>query len=57
MFINGTIHGEGCYINSEGEKYIGEFKKGKKDGKGILQDLKGNIILEGVWKMDEFLYD
>ena len=52
-----TIHGEECYNNLEGEKYIGEFKKGKKDGKGILQDLNGNIILQGVWEMDEFIYD
>ena len=55
MFINGTIHGQGCHINSEGEKYVGEFKKGKKDGKGKLIDIKGNIIQEGLWREDEFL--
>ena len=56
QFINGTIHGEGYYINKEGEKYIGGFCNGKKDGKGILQDKNGNVIKEGFWKMDEFIY-
>ena len=57
MFVNGTIHGEGSYINDKGEIYIGEFKNGKKDGKGKLQDKNGNIIQEGFWKLDEFIYN
>ena len=56
MFVNGTIHGEGYYINNKGEKYIGSFINGKKDGKGIIQDKNGNIIQQGFWKMDEFIY-
>ena len=55
-FVNGTIHGDGYYINNKGEKYIGSFINGKKDGKGILRDKKGNIIQEGFWKMDDFIY-
>ena len=56
MFVNGTIHGEGSYTNNRGEKYTGYFKKGKKDGKGKLEDKNGNLIMEGTWNMNEFLY-
>ena len=35
-----------------GEYYIGEFKNGLRNGKGILY---GNVIKKGNWINDEFV--
>ena len=34
-FINGVYDGDGKYIYNNGNYYIGEWKEGKKHGKGI----------------------
>ena len=61
IFIDGKhylvdiINGKGSCINRKGEKYIGFFKNGKKDGEGDLYDKEGNIIKSGVWIQDKFI--
>ena len=45
------------FYNDNGEKYIGEMKNGKKDGKGIIyfnkSDKSGNKCYEGDFKNDK----
>ena len=33
---NSLYHGQGTYISDFGDKYVGEFKEGKKDGYGRM---------------------
>ena len=50
-FHKGEKSGKGEMKLSDGSCYIGEFKNDKYHGKGVLKDLKGNIILEGEFKL------
>ena len=34
--------------------YIGEIKKGKKEGNGLIFDEFGNLLFEGEFKNDEY---
>ena len=46
--------GKGTYIFANGDKYVGEWKKGKKHGQGIFTYISGKIE-EGVWKKDKLV--
>ena len=41
---------QGTHTYEDGEKYVGEFKNGKRHGYGIRT--KGNTSYEGEWKED-----
>ena len=43
-------NGKGTCIDTDGSKYVGEFKNGKRHGYGIRT--KGNTSYEGEWKED-----
>ena len=55
---NGTYHGRGAYIVTDGpykgDKYVGEFKDNKRHGKGTYISADG-IQYEGIWKNGEFV--
>ena len=36
-----------------GAKYVGEYKDGKRNGKGIHSNEDGTIFHSGLWKDDE----
>ena len=42
-------------INNKGEKYVGQFINGKKNGAGKLINKNGKIMQQGYWKKDKFL--
>lgn len=52
-FKNGMKDGYGESIVL-GERYIGNFKGGLFEGKGVLKKQNGEI-LEGIWKRNEFI--
>ena len=43
------INGYGTYYYEDGDKYVGEWKKGLQHGKGTLTYVSGKIE-EGIWK-------
>ena len=53
---NGKMHGQGIFIFNDGSKDVGEFKTDKLNGYAIRYDPKGNILKEGIWKNDKFMY-
>ena len=44
-------HEKGEYKFKSGDRYVGEYKEGVRDGKGIMYFSNGNIY-EGEWKND-----
>ncbi|MFN3560461.1 MAG: hypothetical protein ACK4XY_08075 [Chloroherpetonaceae bacterium] len=54
-YENDYRNGIGTYFFTTGEKYIGEWKNDKREGKGMLYDKNGKVVLEGIWKNDEFV--
>ena len=53
VFGDYTIEGLGSLTVPNGEKYVGEFKDGKKHGQGTVTIPNGSKY-EGEWKDDEF---
>ena len=49
QLINYKREGNGKYIWEDGEYYIGQFKNGVANGKGIIYYSNGNIRYEGDW--------
>ena len=47
--VNGKFDGNGKYIWENGEYYIGQYKNGLRNGKGIEYYSNGNIQYEGDW--------
>jgi len=45
--------GETAYVN--GEKYVGEFRSGRRDGRGIEYSSNGVVRRSGIWKDGEFI--
>ena len=43
-------HGYGVYVKAGVEKYEGEFKEGRRHGKGKITLENGDVIT-GVWNM------
>jgi hypothetical protein len=46
------VDGSGTYIWETGQKYKGQWKTGKKNGKGTLFYENGTIYHKGLWKDD-----
>ena len=47
-------HGKGSYIYTNGDKYVGEWKKGLRHGKGIFTHSDGKVE-KGIWKKDKLI--
>lgn len=43
--------GEGMLISSNGERYEGQMRNGKKNGKGIFYYIDGRVY-KGAWEND-----
>ena len=55
-YINDIVDGQGIYYFNNGEYYIGEFKNGVKQGKGIIYSPKNNHKkLEGYFEKDKYV--
>ena len=48
-FENGLKHGSGTYKFQNGQKYVGEYREGKREGKGVIYNSDGSISYEGEW--------
>jgi len=46
--------GLGTYTFENGNKYVGKFKDGKKEGSGVLYYIDGTIE-EGKWENDNLV--
>ena len=55
-FRDAKFHGQGTFTHKSGMKEVGEWANGKLNGYAIKYDANGNILAEGIWKDDEFLY-
>ena len=55
-FKNGKRHGQGTFTYADGSKDIGKFENDYLNGFAIRYDKYGNILKEGIWKDDKFLY-
>jgi len=53
MIAQGSMHGYGRLISSNGTVFVGQFENGFKNGAGT-ETLDGDIVREGLWEMDEF---
>ena len=47
-------NGTGTYIYVNGDKYVGEWRKGLRHGKGIFTHTNGDIE-KGIWKKDKLV--
>ncbi len=56
-FKAGFPDGNGTYIWANGDSYTGEWKKGKRSGKGIftIHLAKGDSVVKGLWKNDHYI--
>ena len=50
-------NGYGIYTSADGDKYIGEWKDGKKNGQGTYTWISGNTWLNGNKYVGEFKDD
>jgi hypothetical protein len=48
-WLMGKRNGKGVCYFSNGQKFEGEFKNGKRHGNGIEYDSEGNILFDGEW--------
>ncbi len=55
-YKNDNRHGQGTYTWANGLKDVGEWQNSKLNGFAIRYDKKGNILNQGIWKDDKFLY-
>ena len=53
-FKNWNRDGQGTYFYKNGDKYVGQWKKGKKHGSGVLTTR--NQTTKGIWENDKFIY-
>ncbi len=54
-YENDYRNGIGTYFFTTGEKYVGEWLNDKREGKGTLYNKNGEVLLDGIWKNDEFV--
>ncbi len=54
-FENDKISGTGTYYWVNGDKYEGEWSNNQRNGIGILYDKDNKVVLNGIWKDDEFV--
>lgn len=50
--VNNVPHGEGTMVYPDSSRYTGEWKNGKRHGKGVLTNPHGDIIYDGNWLDD-----
>ena len=50
------VNGIGSWFGAGGNKYVGEFKNGRKSGWGTYTFRNGKI-LRGIWKAGAFQHD
>ncbi len=48
------IYGKGTHIYINGDKYVGEWKKGKRHGKGTFTHANGKVE-KGIWKKNKLV--
>lgn len=48
------MNGQGTFTFSDGSKYIGEYKDGKRNGQGVFTKSNGEIQ-SSLWKDSTFL--
>jgi len=53
-FVNDKFEGKGKYNYDDGKYYIGEWKNGLRNGKGIFYSKTGNIEYEGDFVNDKY---
>lgn len=56
-FVNGYPEGKGMYIWKDGHYFVGQFKKGKLDGKGDMyyESAKGeDSVITGYWEKGKY---
>ena len=51
--VNGIYEGQGKMTYANGETYEGDWRLGKRNGKGILRYKNGKIKYDGEWKEDK----
>jgi hypothetical protein len=51
-WVDGAKHGQGTAYWSDGSIYVGEFRRNKKHGTGIMTDGNGNVSHDGKWAND-----
>jgi len=54
-FKKGLPHGSGTYTWKNGNIYTGDWKNGKRNGKGTLYSASNGEKITGFWKNDEFV--
>ncbi len=54
-FSKGFPNGKGIYTWANGNIYEGGFKKGKKEGQGKMVVKKSGEVIEGYWKLDQYI--
>ena len=52
--LNNKYEGTGKYISEVGLYYIGQFKNGFRNGKGILYNSNGNIKYDGEFLNNKY---
>lgn len=55
--VHNSPEGGGKAIYPNNDYYIGNFKNGLREGRGILFDKKNRIIDKGTWRNDQFVDD
>jgi hypothetical protein len=53
-YVGNCTNGHGTMLYSTGHQYVGEFKDGQRNGRGILV-LPGGRKLEGVWENNHII--
>ena len=53
QFRNGYPNGKGCWIEANGDKYVGQFQDGEYHGRGYK--ISGSVVATGVWKEGELV--
>jgi len=49
---NNYYNGEGIITFTNGDVFIGNFSKGKKDGPGKMYNSNGDLTMDNIWKND-----
>ena len=54
-FKKGLPNGQGKYVWEDGSYYIGNWRKGKRSGKGTIYSPIADQAIKGIWKDDVFV--
>lgn len=53
--IDREMHGRGTLVSPRGERFVGEFQRGRRHGDGIEYRADGSVIRAGRWDNDRFV--